>query len=80
VAPNGFLDALPVVVEIGDLILPLLDANSIRHLCTCLDNSDDLMKDRQINARHVSPSLKDQRPPLTLAVQVCSTNFTHRQG
>jgi hypothetical protein len=41
-----FLDALPVILEVGNLILPLLNADALGHLCSRLDDASNFVQDR----------------------------------
>ncbi|HVO22022.1 MAG TPA: hypothetical protein VMW56_00175 [Candidatus Margulisiibacteriota bacterium] len=45
-AAQRFLDALPMVVQIRDLILAVLNAYTLRHLGSHLDDAGNLMQDR----------------------------------
>ncbi len=54
-ASEGFLDALAVILKVGDLILAVLNSDTLRHLRPGLNDSGNLMQDRGIYARHPSP-------------------------
>jgi hypothetical protein len=43
---QGFLDALPVVIQVRNLILAVLDADALRHLRPRLDDASNFMQDR----------------------------------
>jgi hypothetical protein len=43
---QSLLDTLPVIVEISDLILAVLNADTIRHLRSHLNDAGNLMQDR----------------------------------
>jgi hypothetical protein len=42
-AAQGFLDALSVIIQIGDLILAVLNAHTLRHLGSHLDDAGNLV-------------------------------------
>jgi hypothetical protein len=46
VATQRLLDALPMVIQIGDLILPGLNAHALGHLRPRLDDASNFMQDR----------------------------------
>ena len=43
---QGLLDTLSVIVQISDLILAVLNAHTLRHLGSHLDDASNLMQDR----------------------------------
>jgi hypothetical protein len=45
-AAQRFFDALPMIVQIGDLIVAILNADPIRHLRSRLDDTGNFMQDR----------------------------------
>lgn len=45
-APEGFLDALSVIIQIRDLVLSVLNAHAVWHLGSHLDDAGNLVQDR----------------------------------
>ena len=48
-APQRLLDALPMVFEVGDLVIAFLHADSLRYLGPALNDPDNLMQNRRIH-------------------------------
>jgi hypothetical protein len=45
-AVQRFLDALPMVIEVGNLVLTVLNADALGHLRPRLNDSSNLVQDR----------------------------------
>jgi len=46
VPAEGFFDALPVVLQISDLILAILNTDALWHLCARLNDAGNFVQDR----------------------------------